>query len=249
MPQPKKRPASKQTPAKPQFPALPEVSTARLEEAMRLVEDVVSENQSVFVQKANDYREVHREGTSRPLNATEAAQIHAALVRDEVDGRDPGAQIAELQQSELRAYDPPAEQEVLMAAGVATAPAFMSAVKRFCVLIEMPDPVFREAHQAGEETLDQAIEEAVTALDYLSVEKETRPRTVRALEHFSKAVGAESGKGLALMAQAVMQALTQAMSASPSQSPTSSLVDSAADTDGHGQRSSTTSPTETPSPT
>jgi hypothetical protein len=229
---------------KPPKPVLPEVSTAKLEEAMRLVEALVAEKTSVFVEKVADYREVHREGTSRPLSALESAQIHAAIAVDALEGS-PADAISDIQSSDLRAFDEPSEQEVLMAAGVATAPEFIDAVKRFCVLIEMDNDTFRTAREAGEDSLEAAIESAVSDLDYLPVETETRPRAMAALEHFSKEVGAGSGKGLALMAQTILQALGQAMSASRSESSTSSLVDMGGDE----STSSTSSPTETPSTT
>lgn len=220
---------------RPKKASLPPVTVARFEECLRLVERVVAEKQSVFVEKANEYRETHREQTTRPLSALEAAQITAAMADHLKVGEDPGGAIADIQASGLRAYDEPDTREVLLAAGVATAPEFVNAVQRMVAVIEMEPDQFRQAREAGEEELDAAIGAAVCEMSYLDMETDARPRAVAALDHFSKAAGAGSGKGMALMAQTILKALGQAMSALPSTSSTSSLVD----TGGDAQTSST----------
>lgn len=229
---PKRSPASN---GKPKQTVLPPVTVARFEECLRLVERVVAEKQSVFVEKASEYRETHREQTARPLSALEAAQITAAMADHLKVGEDPGGAIADIQASGLRAYDEPDTREVLLAAGVATAPEFVNAVQRMVAVIEMDPDRFRDAREAGEERLDEAIDDAVRDMSYLDMESDARPRAVAALDHFSKAAGAGSGKGMALMAQTILKALGQAMSALPSTSSTSSLVD----TGGDAQTSST----------
>lgn len=226
-------------------PKLPPITVAKFEEALRLVEAIVEEKTSIFVEKANAYREVHREGTSRPLNAQEAAQITAAMA-DQLGNvaENPGGTIARIQDSELRAYDEPDQQEVLLAAGISTAPEFVDAGKRLVALVEMGDSEFRAAHEA--DTVDDALDEAVKGMAYLNLQTEARPRAIAAMAHFSQAAGAGGpGEAWALISRAVLQALNQAMSASPRSSVTSSLID----TDGDEQTSSTDSPTETPSST
>lgn len=227
-------------------PTLPPITTAKFEEAGRLIERLIEEKSSVFVEKAASYRESHRQGTSRQLNAQEAAQITAGLAHhmDGNGGADLGAMAAEIQQSDLRAYDEPTEQEVLMVAGVATAPEFIDIVQRFVALVEMPSDRFREAREGG--TLDEAIDDAVREMAYLDVKDEARPRAIAALTHFSEAAGAGGpGEAWALISQVVAAAWRQAMSASPSSSPTSSLVD----TGGDDSTSSTGSLTGMPSTT
>lgn len=241
--QTRRAPSEASANGKPSARKLPPVTTARFGEASRLVERLVEEKSSIFVEKASAYRETHREGTTRPLNATEAAQITAGLAHtlDAATGADLGALAAEIQQSDLRAYDAPSDQEVLMVAGVSTAPEFIDAVQRFVALIEMDPNTFREEREAG--TLEEAIDAAVKEMAYLDVKTEARPRAVAALAHFSEAAGAGSpGEAWALISQIVQAAWRQAMSASPSSSPTSSLVDTA----GGETSSSTGSPTGTP---
>lgn len=236
--------ASTGTAAKPAaVPALPAISVARFEEGLLLVERMVAENTSVFIQHAQDYRAEHRKATDRPLSAVEAAQI-AAGVLDERSPEDRAA--AFLGHEGLRAYDEPAPTEVLLAAGVATAPAFLRAALRVTALIEMPDGTFEEARELR--TLNDEIDAHVETLRGLGLQ-EARERASAALDHFGKAAGVEPGKAWGLLARSVWQALQQAVSQLnlDQESPSSSLIDSAANTDGPDEPSSTTPPIATPS--
>lgn len=252
----RKAPAPKQTP-------LPPVTVARFEEALALVEELVDEQTDVFVAKGQQYRERHRTGTDRPLTAVEAAQIASVMAQD---GLPPVTLAVAVQESELRAYDEPEAKEVLLAAGAATAPAFMGAVKRFIALIEMPAREFQstreqseppnadelsdeevEAYLAALPSLSEAIDARVREMDNVDL-GDARDRANRALEHFAAAAGAASGKALGLMTRALFQALEQAATSLGLTVPQSvSLIGSAPSTDGLEQSSSTTSATATPS--
>lgn len=224
-------------------PTLPPITVARFEEALNLVELMVAENKRQFMQHGQDYRDEHREITSRQLNALEAAQIAAGWI----DDRAPEDRAAAVQaHPDLRVHDEPQPLEVLLAAGVSTAPAFLKAALRVTALIELPTETFEEARESGQliDALDQAAEELRT-LDL----KEARERATAAVEHFGEAAGARPGKGWALVARSVWQALSEAMSQMipTSGTATSSWIDSPASTDGLDEPSSMTPPTSTPS--
>lgn len=215
---------------------LPPVTVARFEEAMNLVEQLVDDQTDVFVAKGQAYRERHREGTERKLNAQEAAQVAAAWAS--ADGLPPVTVAEAVQQSELRAYDEPEPIEILLRAGIATAPAAMGTVKRFVALIEMDPQQFQTAREA--DTLDEALDTAVEAMAYADL-AEARGRAQRALEHFAKEAGDSSGKALSLLPGALWQALRQATTTLGLQRAPSSLTGSPPSTDGRDATSNTTS--------
>jgi hypothetical protein len=225
--------------------ALPPITVARFDEATRLVERLIEEKQDVFAAAGQRFAETHREATSRRLTALEAAQLAAITLND---GQDATAAAEAYQASELRAYDAPQPHEVLAAAGVATAPAFIDVAKRFTALIELPADVFRDAREDGR--LDEAIDAYVLeVLDELDMD-DARPRARAALEHYSKAAGAQSaGEAWGLLTRAVGQAFNQAMTTigpTLQGSGSSSLTGSPPSTDGPDETSSTTSPGGTP---
>lgn len=217
--------------------ALPPVSVARFEEAMNLIETLVDDNADVLVAKGQEYREAHREGTERRLTAVEAAQVAAAWSASQ--GLPPVAVAEAIQQSELRAYDEPEAMEILLRAGVATAPAAMNTVKRFVALIEMPATQFREARE--NDTLDAALTDAVDAMSYIDLvgPNGARQRAQRALEHFAGAAGAGSGKAGGLLIRAMWQAVEQGLRNLGLQRAPSSLTGSPPNTDGLAETSST----------
>lgn len=224
-------------------PQLPVISVARFEDALELVERMVGEHQSTFIEHGQKYRDEHRRATSRPLNAIEAAQVAAGFL----DDRSPEERAAAFQQHDgLSAYDEPAPTEVLLAAGVATAPALLEATLRVTALIELPADVYEQARE--NEDLDGALDDQVDELRQLDL-KEARTRASAALAHFADAAGVEPGKAWGLVARSVWQALSQAMSHLTQEpaSPSSSLIDSPPSTDGPGEPSSTTPRTATPS--
>jgi hypothetical protein len=217
-------PQSKSTPraGKPAGPPFPKLSVAKVEQAGVLLEHIVDENVDLFVRKGQEYRDKHREGTARHLTPVELGQLAAAMGRTLTEVKE------DVDDAGIRYWDEPDRNEVLVAAGVATAPAFVQAAMRFVALIEMPDDVFARAYMA--ETLDDAIMEAADAARFEDV-KTMRARAGRAMDYFADGVADRSGKGLALIAQTVIQGLGQAMShLEPSES--SSLTDSAASTGG-----------------
>ncbi len=218
-------------------PALPPVTVAKLEDGARLIERLVQENASIFGENIRKYREERRESSTRPLTAAEAAQVAAAMgsVVEENGGvsplaENPGKVLADLQNSELRAVDEVPVQEVLLAAGLATAPAVLSATKQLVALIEMPSDAHREAREGG--TLDTAIDADAKTLDYLEL-TEGRDRARLALDHFQSAAGAAEGEGLSLIVNMIGQALGQAVQAAPNLgSAFASLTGSPVPTDG-----------------
>ena len=221
---------------------LPPISVARFEEALGLVELMVAENQKTFIEHGQRFREQHRETTGRHLNAIEAVQVAAGVL----DDRTPEDRAAAFQAHDgLRAYDEPGQQEVLLAAGVATAPALLHATLRVVALIELDDTEFQEARES--DRLVPVLDAKVGELRQLGL-KEARVRAAAALEHLADEVGVEPGKAWALVASSVWQALTQAMTQLSPGTPSgsSSLTDSPPSTAGDESRSSTAPATATP---
>ena len=215
------------------------ITVARFESAMILLEELVAENTDLFIGKIHEYREKHRAGTDRALSPEEAAQVAAALSVAMTDGRDPVKVAAEVQASDLRAYDQPGQTEILVAAGVSTAPAFIKAALRLVALLELPEDEFEAAYDA--ETLPAAIDGGVKELRKLDL-AEARTRAKGALELLAEKSGAESPEGLRSLVQVVWRALNQAVQMSPGESSgLSSLTGWDAPLDGAEERSFTAS--------
>jgi len=197
----------------------------RLEESGHLLERLVETNQELFISKGQSFRDAHRDGTSRPLHAAEAAQLAVAMTPE---GTDQIGMAEQLQQSSLRAYDEPAQREVLLAAGVGTAPAFIAAVRDFVALVEMPVEEFERACE--DEVLPDVIAERSKALRRLPLD-EARARASAALAHYSAAAGVSVGEALGLLTKTVWQALQQAGEHLNGDSRPSQLIDSAEPTE------------------
>lgn len=191
------------------------ITVARFESAMLLLEELVAENTDLFIGKIHEYREKHRAGTDRALSPEEAAQVAAALSVAMTDGRDPVKVAAEVQASDLRAYDQPGQTEILVAAGVSTAPAFIKAALRLVALLELPEDEFEAAYDA--ETLPAAIDGGVKELRKLDL-AEARGRAKTALELLAEKSGAEGPEGLRSLVQVIWRALNQAVQMSPGES-------------------------------
>ena len=191
------------------------ITVARFESAMLLLEELVAENTDLFIGKIHEYREKHRAGTDRALSPEEAAQVAAALSVAMTEGRDPVQVAADVQASDLRAYDQPGQTEILVAAGVSTAPAFIKAALRLVALLELPEDEFEAAYDA--ETLPAAIDGGVKELRKLDL-AEARLRAKTALELLAEKSGAEGPEGLRSLVQVVWRALNQAVQMSPGES-------------------------------
>ena len=191
------------------------ITVARFEAAMLLLEELVAENTDLFIGKIHEYREKHRAGTDRALSPEEAAQVAAALSVAMTEGRDPVQVAADVQASDLRAYDQPGQTEILVAAGVSTAPAFIKAALRLVALLELPEDEFEAAYDA--ETLPAAIDGGVKELRKLDL-AEARLRAKTALELLAEKSGAEGPEGLRSLVQVVWRALNQAVQMSPGES-------------------------------
>ena len=206
------------------------ITVARFESAMLLLEELVAENTDLFIGKIHEYREKHRAGTDRALSPEEAAQVAAALSVAMTEGRDPVQVAADVQASDLRAYDQPGQTEILVAAGVSTAPAFIKAALRLVALLELPEDEFEAAYDA--ETLPAAIDGGVKELRKLDL-AEARLRAKTALELLAEKSGAEGPEGLRSLVQVVWRALNQAVQMGPGESSAlSSLTGWDAPTDG-----------------
>lgn len=229
--------AAKSTRARARKPALPVVTVARFDETTRLIEQLITEKQDMFLDAAQAFRERHRAATSRALNAMEAAQVAAGLMRNDVEAA------VLVQSSDLKAYDEPAANEIFVAAGLATASAFLDSCGRVVALIEMPDTVFEAACENG--TLEDAIDDVRDSWRKVPM-PEARERAAAALDHYAKAGGASSvGEAVRLLIRVVMQAHQQTVLAM-TPSGLSSLIGSPPSTDGAGDASSTTPATPTP---
>lgn len=228
----------------PELPTLPPVTVARLEETGALLERLFDENVAMFVRKGQEFKERHRESTTRPLLANEAVQLAAALAETEGEESDDRVTMAEqLQASDLRAYEQPDKNDILFAAGLATSPALMAAVRKVVALVEMPVDVFERASIDGK--LAAAIDEAATKLRHLEA-AEARARASAALRHYAAAAGYEAGEAWRLPVQAVWQALRQAVESLAGGSASTQLIRSAAST---ADSPATTSSTGSPGPT
>lgn len=225
---------------------LPVVTVARFEAASRLIEQLVDENTDLFIGRMHAYRERSRAGSSRALSATEAAQVAAGLATD-LEASERVSVAESVQASGLRAVDEPQPMEVLLAAGVSTAPAFIDAAKRVVALLELPEDTFREAYDGG--ALEAATAGAVADLAHLPL-PEARERARAAFAHLASQAGDASGEGVRLLIRTVWQAFQQAADQmAPSlSSGLSSLTGSPAPTDGPSETFSTASPSVEPSP-
>jgi hypothetical protein len=211
---------------------LPPITVAKFEETGRLLERVIAENQSMFIEKGQAYKDAHRQGSSRPLSPHEAAVVAASIASE-------AGQIqtaAEVQQSSLRVVDEPDSREILLAAGIGAAPAFMAAVRQVVALVEMPNVDFEEACE--HDTLDQALEHRAAALRSLEI-GEARTRASSAFNHYARSAGFEPGEAWRLPGRAVWQALQGAMSDLTDAAQSLQLTDSAASTPGLDEQSST----------
>lgn len=227
--------------AAPKPPKLPPVTVAKLEETGRLLERVVATNQSAFIAAGQAYKDAHREGSSRPLSPSEAAQV-AAVIAEEAARVETAQQV---QDGTLRAYDEPEAREILFAAGLGVAAGFIEAVREVVALVEMPSVDFRKACEDG--TLEQALEERTKDLRFIEV-AELKARAAAAFAHYAESAGFKPGEALSLPLQAVWQALKGALGSLTGGSPLSQLIDSAESTeDSPETTSSTASDGPTPS--
>jgi hypothetical protein len=147
---------------------------------------------------------------------------------------------ARLQASDLRSFDDPSPKETLLAAGLATAPALMRAVRKFVALIEMPAAAFQDAREGG--TLDLELDQVVTSQDDEPLVA-ARARATRAFEHLAQNVGVSPGEVMASLTTTVWEALEQAagrIASQPSPELSPSLTGSPEPTDGLDEMSSTT---------
>ena len=226
---------------------LPPVTVARFQEATRLIEVLVDENTDLFIDRMSAYRERARTGSARRLTPAEAAQVAAAIggAMDQDAGQ--VAQLAgKIQKGALRTVDEPNPQEVLLAGGLATAPAFIAAALQVVALLELPADVFEAAYEAG--TLRDAVETNAKVLSQLPL-ADARARAARAMQNLAEGAGTSEGEAWSLLTSTVRQAFDNAVMAMADRMqthPLESLTDSHATTDGRAATSSTAPGTPTP---
>jgi hypothetical protein len=226
---------------RPAAPALPKITVMRFEDAGQLLERLYDDNVDTFIARGQDYRDRHRGATSRPLTVQETVMVAGGL----------SATIAEAQEqideAGLTNHDEPSTGEVLLAAGLSTAPAFMRSVRRLVALIELDPDVYRQAREQGLDGLWAAVDAAAEQLLELDLD-EGRARAQRALEHLADSAGVPAGKAWGLVANTVWQAMSQAAHQLGERMRSASSTSSAASTaDSPEPKSSTSSATETPS--
>lgn len=227
-------------------PRLPVITVARMQEATELVDRLVSEKTDIFLRHASDYRAKHRAHNERALSPFEAGQLVGAMAAAVGEGlpENPAEAIRGIQESSLRAQDDPDFRELMLSAGLATAPALIDACLRLVALVEMDGERFEQSCEDGR--IDESITEDLRELKKLPL-VEARMRATAALAHVQEATGATKGEAWGLLVRLIVQAFSQAMqmtrpAPSPSESPTSSLVD----TTGPDETSSTAPPSEQP---
>src|SRR5262249_28789334 len=127
------------TKTKDQPAPLPPVTVAKLEAALQLTEQLASEHRSTFIANGQAYKDEYREASRRPLNTRETARLAAGLGAELADTA------AQIDEAGLTAYDEPEQAELLLAAGIATGPAFMRTAMLFTALMEMSDDDLEQA--------------------------------------------------------------------------------------------------------
>lgn len=215
-------------------PALPPLTVARFEEALRLVDRLYEANVDTALARLQDYQERHRSATGRPLTAEEAVRW-AAVAHDILKHEHHTP--AELQQSGLREYDPAGPWELLVAGGLATAPALLDAFLEFVALVEMDADKFRQAYDS--DMVAEAVSRDAQQFAHLPI-TEAKERIRLALEHFTAFQDGEPGEALRSLIQTVTGALEQAVvRVSSETSQRSSSTGSAESTDGRVEASFT----------
>ena len=151
-----------------------------------------------------------------------------------------------IQKGPLRTVDEPGAQEVLLAGGLATAPAFIAAALQVVALLELPAEAFEAAYEAG--TLRDAVETDAKVLSQLPL-ADARARAARAMQNLAEGAGTSEGEAWSLLTSTVRQAFDNAVMAMADRMqtrPLDSLTDSQGTTDGLDGMSSTVPGTPTP---
>lgn len=188
-------------------PALPPVTVARLQAATTQIDGLVDKNVDVFAARAGRYVDTFRERSERDMAPDEVAQIAgalgAALGREDIPEL-----LAEVQGGNLRVRSDPPRIEALLAAGLATAPAFVDACLEFVALIEMSADEFEQANENRQ--LELAIVEPVRELRRLGL-RDAKTRVRAAFEHLASEAETTPGEALGLIAKVLGTALSEAI--------------------------------------
>lgn len=215
---------------------LPPITVGKMGDASHLMERLVLEKTSIFSERIRDYRAARTTGSERGLTADESVQLTSGVIPALVEAgnaeaaENPEAIAVKFQNSDLRASDPIPQGEVLLAAGLATAPALLDAVGQLVALIEMPNARYKKAKT--DDTLDDFIREDAAKLEDLEL-SDGRARAAAALAHFQTAAGSTAGEAIGLLRDMMGQALAQATAIDLSEvSPFTSLIGSPPPMDG-----------------
>lgn len=217
---------------------LPPVTVARLQAATVQIDALAEENLDIFAARAGRYTDAFRLRSERDLNPEELAQVAGAL--GAVVGRsDVTDLLREVNASGLRSQTDPPRAEALLAAGTATAPAFIDACLGFVALMELAPNEFQTADEAG--NLETALVEPIRALKQLGV-GEAKARTAAAFNHLAAEAGSTPGEVVGLILRVLGTALSEAVGPL---SDSGSLIGSLAHMGGADLSASTDSPGET----
>lgn len=220
MPQPPKKRAGAKA------PALPEISNAKFRALLRMLDEIVERNTDVYVEHGREFSDKKRAGTGRDWTAADLGPIARGLDTNLADARQ------QVVDAGLRAHDEAGDSEILIAAGIGTAPELYDEILRLTLLAEMSTDDFNVARRGD---LDAVLDAALEALDDLPL-TETRERAGRAWAHIATALGYQPGKAWGLIAKTIWRVISQGMetmetpSLLTSSSPPS--IDSPADTGG-----------------
>lgn len=211
---------------------LPPVSVARLEAATAQIDKLSVGKIAAFAERAGAYVSAHREHSERDLDPMEAGQIAAAFGAALGRG-DVTELLAEVQASGLRTRSDPPRGEVLLAAGLATAPAFVEACLQFVALIELDEDAFETAFEM--DNIEMALVEPIRVLRRLPL-REANVRARAAFTHLAAEAGMPPGEAPGLILRALGTALQQGIGPL---SQFGSVIGSLAPTDGRVASAST----------
>ncbi len=184
-------------------PKLPPVTVARLQAAAAQIDGIIVDKANLFAERGGLYVAAFREHSERDLNPDEIAQLAGALGASL--GRDDLPELLrEVQDSGIRTRNDPPRGEVLLAAGLATAPAFVDACLSFVALIELPADEFEVAFDDG--TILLALAEPIKQLRRLGL-SEANVRARAAFAHLASEAGQTPGEAVSLILRALGTAL------------------------------------------
>lgn len=201
-------------------PALPVIANAKFRVLMRMLDAIVDRNTDIYVEHGRKFSDKKRAGTSRDWTAADLGPLARGLDTNLADARQ------QLVDAGLRAHDDAADTEILIAAGIGTAPELYDELVRLTLLVEMSIDDFNVARRDGDEALNATLEDLLQTLDDVPL-AEVRERVGRAWAHIAEALGYQPGKAWGLIAKTIWRVVSQGMETmEPPLPPTSSSTQS-----------------------